>query len=280
MSSGAQLNIYEYNDYRKFLDDYYVEKKRVNPGYSHRVFAKMAGLSSPSHLLMIIRGQRNLSQKTIPKFVDGLGLKQKEARFFELLVLFAQSDELPQKAGYFAEIMSLKATSKKLHPLEREKYEFLSKWYVVAIYVMLDLKDFQSDPSWIALRLGNRITSLQATDSLEVLVRLGLVAESEGVYRQAAGAISVSDDTREAAVFTYHRSMLRLAEDALRLLPVHEREFNGLTIAIPNAKLGEVKDKIRAFRKELNQIASSYSGADEVYQLNIQLFPVSKREGR
>jgi len=31
-------NIFEYMDYREYLEDYYLEKKRANPAFSFQVF--------------------------------------------------------------------------------------------------------------------------------------------------------------------------------------------------------------------------------------------------
>jgi uncharacterized protein (TIGR02147 family) len=250
-----------------------------NPGYSHRVFAKQAGLSSPSHLLMIIKGTRNLSQKTIPKFAEGLKLNSKEKKYFELMVLFNQTEDLQMKARYFSEIMSLKGALKGLHDLEKEKYEFLSRWYVVAIYVLIDTLNFNPDPNRIAKRLGGQITASQAKEALENLQKLGLIKEdSNRKLRQASGAITVADDTRSVAVFNYHQSMIRLAADTLRKRRPDQREINGATVSIPIEKLSEIKEKIRAFRKEINQLASSFENSDEVYQLNIQFFPLTTPE--
>lgn len=277
MNKENTAPLYEYSDYRKFLMDYYAGKKRANPGYSHRVFAKQAGLSSPSHLLMIINGERNLSIKTIEKFAEGLKLSGKEKKYFELLVLFNQTNDLQTKAKYFSEIMTLKLASKKLHKLEKEKFDFLSKWFVVAIYVLVDIRGFKNDPHWIAKRLGGNITSSQAAEAIESLLKLGMLENSEDhSLRQVSGAITVPDDTRSVAVFNYHQTMIRLASEALRLIPASSREMNGATISIPHDKLPEIKEKIRAFRKEINQIASSFENPDEVFQLNIQLFPLTK----
>lgn len=270
-------HIFEYNDYRQYLLDYYTHKKSINPSYSHRVFAKQAGLSSPSHLLMIIKGERNLSQKTIPKFVDGLKLSQKEAKFFELMVLFAQTEDLEMKSKYFAEIISIKSTLAKVHNLEKEKFDFLAKWYVVAIYVLTDTRNFSPSPNWIAKRLGNRITAAQAAEALQILLRLEMIeADSERGYKQKmTGALRVQDEARSMAVYEYHQSMNRLASDALRQNPPSTREINSATISIPKDKLSEIQEKIRAFRKEINQIASAYSNPDDVYQMNIQLFALT-----
>lgn len=279
MEKGTQTSIYGYSDYRQYLADFYNAKKLVNPGYSHRVFAKQAGLSSPSHLLMIIKGERNLSIKTIEKFAEGMHLSAKEKRYFELMVLFNQTDDLQMKAKYFAEIMALKMSNKKLHKLEKEKFDFLSKWYVVAVYVLVDLRNFNADPSWIAKRLGNKISLTQIKEALDNLTKLGMIApDPDRGFKQTSGAITVPDDTRSVAVFNYHQSMIRLAADALRTTPQGLREMNGATITIPKEKLSEIKEKIRAFRKEINQLASSYENPDEVFQLNIQLFPLTAVE--
>lgn len=279
MEKEFQTSIFEYSDYRQFLADYYSNKKANNSSYSHRVFAKQAGLSSPSHLLMIIKGDRNLSLKTIPKFSEGLKLSSKEKKYFELMVLFNQTEDLQMKAKYFSEIMSMKASFAGLYKLEKEKFDFLSKWHVVAIYVLLDLKDFKPDPSWISKRLGTKVTTAQAREALDCLLSLGMI-ELDPVrgFKQVSGALTVADDTRSMAVFNYHNSMIRLASEALRMSAPSMREMNGATISIPKSKLPELKEKIRAFRKEINQLASSYENPDEVYQLNIQLFALTSLE--
>lgn len=273
------VRIFDFNDYREYLAAYYNGKKASTPSYSHRVFARQAGLSSPSHLLMIIRGERNLSLKTIQKFAEGLNLTPKERRYFELLVQYDQTEDLQLKAKHFAEIMSLKVTTKGLHSLEKERFDFLSKWYVVAIYVLVDLKSFQPDTAWIIKRLGGKITIRQAKEALDSLLALGLIETDEfRGYKQSAGAITVADDTKSMAVYNYHQSMMQLAAEALRSQDLTTREMNGATITIPKDKLPELKDKIRAFRKEINQLASSYADPTEVYQLNIQLFSLTTPE--
>lgn len=279
MEQNKHTDIFQYNDYRQYLSDYYANKKLKNSSYSHRVFANQAGLSSPSHLLMIIKGERNLSLKTIPKFAEGLNLSAKEKRFFELLVLYNQAEDLQTKAGYFGEIMSIKAKLAGLHKLEKERFSFLSKWYAVAIYVLIDLKNFNPDPIVIAKRLGGKVSVPQIKETLETLLNLNLIViDPKKGFKQAQGAVTVADDTKSMAVFEYHQSMIRLAAEALRRHTNSEREINGATIAIPKSKLPEIKEKIRAFRKEINLLASSYENPEDVFQLNIQLFPLTINE--
>jgi len=275
--SSDTLNIYDYNDYREYLSDFYQTKKSRYPGYSHRVFAKSAGLSSPSHLSMIIKGERNLSLKTMAKFAEGLKLTSKERKYFERLVAYNQATDLQEKAKAFSEILALKSSLRSLNQIEKDKFEFLAKWYAVAIYVMVDMPAFQNNPKWICQTLKESITPTQAKDTLAGLLRLGLIKKNDdGTLEQSSGAVTIPDDTKTLAVFRYHSSMIRLGENALRNERQDLREMNGVTFAIPAAKLGEFKQKIRAFRKEMNQLASDMKDPDQIYQMNIQLFPLSE----
>ena len=42
-------SVFEYSDYRKFLLDYYSEKKAANRNFSHRFIANRVGFKSGGH---------------------------------------------------------------------------------------------------------------------------------------------------------------------------------------------------------------------------------------
>lgn len=273
----AGHNLFEYNDYREYLKDFYNSCKELKPSYSHRLFARQAGLSSPSHLLMIMNGDRNLSSTTIEKFSDGLKLLSKERRYFNLLVLYNQAKDIKIKSKYFAELIKLRAKVFKPHKIEHDKFEFLSKWYTIAIYVLMELKSFKSDPVWISKALREQVTKKQVHETVAVLTRLGLVKEDKnGKLVQTDGALVIPDDTKSMAVYNYHRSMNLLADFALKTNDIENREMNGVTVSLPKSKLPEIKEKIREFRREINRLSESYEDSDEIYQLNLQFFPLSK----
>lgn len=273
------VRIFDYNDYRGFLKDFYQWKKSGNPGYSHRVFAQRAGLSSPSHLGMIIKGERNLTSKTIHKFALGLGLKNNEREFFETLVHYNQESDLSQKAMHFTKMLQIKGTLNTLSPLQKEKFDFLAKWYVVALYVLIGTEDFKDDTDWIVKRLKNKVSSYDIKSAFKTLLKLNLIEKSNsGQWEQSVGALSVDDDTKTLAVYNHHKSMIELGYEALKSLDNKDREVNAVTISIPVDKLEVFKTKIREFRKEINQLASEMENSDEVYQLNIQFFPLTERD--
>ncbi len=272
------MNVTDYLDYRNYLKDFYQYKKDKNSDYSYRVFMKRAGISSPSHLTMIIDGDRNLTAKTIPKYIKALGLESKnDIHFFENLVHYSQAKNQDEKISFFNKLLEHKR-KKGLSPLELEKYDFLSTWYHVAIYVLIDLPSFRNDIEWLLLKLKKKVSKSHIESALKNLKKLGLIEDDpvKGL-RQTNGALSTPDsEMKSQAIYKYHKSMITLAGHSLNEDAIEEREFNGVTFPIDKNKLHLIKEKIREFRKEINEIASNIEDSKDVYQMNIQLFPLTK----
>lgn len=270
-------NITQYWDYRQFLTDFYVHKKETKREFSYKMFCNKAEISSPSHFKMIIDGSRNLTAKSLPKYLKGLGFETKaEEKFFEKLVEYNQEKDVEKKSHLFEALLKLKS-KKGLCPLEFYQFDFLANWYNVAIYVMMDLEDFKSDIDWISNRLKKRISKEHILSSLNTLTKLGLIKKDElGNFVQSNGALSTPDEIRTLAVRHYHRDMLQLAMTSLDEDDLKTREFNGATVPVAKENLSAMKEKIRQFRKEMNELATNLDSKDEIYQLNIQFFPLTK----
>lgn len=277
MKRESLPEITEYLNYRQFLQDFYKSKKKENASYSYRVFINRGGLGSPSHLKMVIDGSRNLTHSTVPKYVKALGFRKKiETQYFELLVQYNQETNADQKINFFNEIMNLKK-KQGLSTLEKHQFDLLAHWYHVAIYVLIDLKDFKSDPDWIVERLRKRVTARQVKDALESLENLGLIKKDyEKGYIQVNGGLSTDEDLKSLSAHRYHSQMLELANESLKNDSLSIREFNGVTLKISKEKLSLLKEKIRIFRKEINELTSNMEEVDQVYQLNIHLFPLTE----
>lgn len=277
MKQDSLPSVTEYLNYRQFLQDFYLSKKRDNASYSYRVFVNKGELGSPSHLKMVIDGSRNLTHTTIPKYVKAIGFqKKRDIQYFELLVNYNQETDTEKKVALFNEIMALKK-KQGLSLLEKHQFDLLSHWFYVAIYVLIDLKDFKPDLEWISERLRKKVSPKEVSEALEALEKLGLIVKDEEKgYRQTNGGLSTPDDLRNLSVQLYHQQMIELAQESLKNDPSDVREFNGVTLKISKEKLALLKEKIRIFRKEINELTSNMDDLDQVYQLNIQLFPLTE----
>ena len=164
-------DIFTYLDYRAFLQDSFEELKVTHKSFSHRAFARMAGFSSSNFPMLVMQGKRNLSTEGIHKVAKGLKLKKSESEFFEHLVRFEQAGSDSERNFYYSRIASNRRYV-SARPLEKEQFDYYSKWYIPVIREMLLLKDFKEDPKWIAQRLSPNITEREAEQALKSLLDL------------------------------------------------------------------------------------------------------------
>ncbi len=271
------MDLYSYTDYRRYLKDYFTSQKEAVLHFSFRFFARIAGFSSPGFLKMVMEGQRNLSLSSINKVTKGLKLSQKESAYFEALVLFNQAETRKDKDLYFERLASLKPHV-KFHGLEKDQYEYFTQKHYVILREMVALPDFKEDTVWIAQKLKMPIKPKEVDYSLALLLRLGLLKRDEkGKLVQAEATLSTPPEVDSMEVASFHRAMLDEAKESMWDVPAAWRHFSSLTIPIPKNSIREIKSRIENFREEImsliNQGSTDYF---EVYQMNIQLFPVTR----
>ena len=75
--------------------------------------------------------------------------------------------------------------------------------------------------------------------------------------------------------------MIERASDSLETVLSEERDVSAITLGVPESRLPELKERVARFHQELlASIGASTDPCDRVYQLNIQLFPLSRaKEG-
>jgi uncharacterized protein (TIGR02147 family) len=276
MSRLTKTNIFDFQDHRPLLQQLLAEKKQSGRQNSLRSIAKKAGFSSPATISMIINGQRKLTLRSAEKLAGAFSLSGRNRKYFIQLSRVSSARNETERKREQDRLLRLKSnTSENL--LGLMQYRFLSIWYFPVLYVLAGSKNFVRDDLKLAKRLGRGVTEKDVADAFRSLVALGLLSEENGKWKQENGALSTAEDVKNIAIYHYHRKMSELALEALDL-PLSQREFNGLSVAIPLKVLPEVKDRIRNFRKEMNEFLSSFEDATDVYQFNIQLFPLTKSE--
>lgn len=277
--SKTDPSIYNYIDYRKFLRDYCEKQKEIHPHFSYRYFARVADLGSFGYLKMVIDGTRNLSVKTLNKFIKALKLGKKEAAFFEAMVNFNQSQSDKERDLYFERMVSLREAV-KITGLTKDQYEYYRYRYFVIIREMVALEEFVEDPAWIAARVNPAIRQHEAAHAVGALLRMGLLKRNaDGKLEQADVSIASPAEMESLALFNFQRDMLNQAKDAMVKIDASLRDITSLTIPLPLTMVDEIKKKITVFREQIiDYVNKSAKSFDEVYQLNLQLFPVTQKK--
>ena len=264
-------DIFKYSDHRTFLKDYYTENKRKNPYFSYRSLNQKMGFSSPSHLRDVIIGKTNLGYKSLQKMIQAFSFKKKEAEYFESVVFFNQEKSLEEKKKHLQKIRSLKIKNKSKILSELEE-SVLSDWINVLLMEMVTLVDFNEDPTFLMKKIKPKISEKRIKEGLEKLKKLGLLSKINGKLQKTNQAIATADEIKNLLVQEFHKHMVQEALNALDE-SVHEREFFSATVALSQDDFQKLKEKIKEFRD--SSITPS-ERPQKVYQLNIQLFPLTK----
>jgi uncharacterized protein (TIGR02147 family) len=274
------LDIFQYGDYRTFLADFYRREKERSPGFSYRAFARRAGLASPNYLKLVIDGDRPVTEKNLSAFLRGLKLGSPESEYFRVLVSMKESRDDKEKVQLLERMLKLRVKhSGDPLQVDKDRWEILRSWHHWAIREMVQLKDFQPDPTWIAQRLGRKITPAQARESLELLARLQFVrSDDKGRLRQSDAMITTADEISNLIIRHIHRQFVELGLVSLFHDPVSVREMNGVTLALREDQIPVFKKMLKEFRRELNRqfSDSNETRADHVYHLEMMFFPVTK----
>ena len=271
----VEPDVLQYTNYRVYLRDYYEFKKKTVPAFSLRFFAEKAGLSSHAHLKLTIDGKRNITKNTVVKLIHGLGLDGQRAAYFESLVFFNQAQTDADKQVYYAQLLKASPRS-KLHKMDAAQFRIFREWHHSAILEMVALKDFRPIPDWISKRLGGLITPAQVTESLKLLVELGLLVKTANGYRQRDPLITTDDEVQDMMVKMYHLQMLKLSADMLSALPGSQRDVSALTFSIKREDFPNLKKHLQLMRKELLDFSAKAGEGEDVVQINIQLYPLTR----
>ncbi len=274
-------SVLSYIDYRHFLRDFYDEKKLTTRFFSARYFAQKAGLSSASFLREVINGKKNLGKQTVEKFISALDLNGKEARFFKHLVFFNQAVNADEKQDNYAVLLSLMNTVKEFQ-LTAMQLQVYNHWYIPVVRELACILDFKDDFSLLGKSVYPAITSSEAKSAVLLLLKLKMIQKLDnGRYEQCSRAVQAKSELATVAVMNFTKAMAQNAINALETLPRDQRNFSTVTCGMSRACYELINAETSAFKDRIVSIINNdvSSSTDQVYQLNFQIFPVSRNRG-
>ncbi len=271
-------DIFTYLSYREYLNDYYVAAKANTRAFSYRYFSRKAGYSSPNFLKLVSEGRRNLSAESVEKFSSALKLDRDEARFFSNLVVLEQAETDAERNEAYEKVAASR-TYRGARRIDHGFFDYLSRWYNPAIREMVLRPDFTEDPAWIASQLLPQIRPAQAEKALALLLDLGLlIRDEEGALVHGDAAITTGHEVRSLAIGNFHRQMIERAGESIELVQRELRDISALTVVVSDETVAELKTRIHAFRERLLDLSMRDPNPANVYQLCIQLFPLTRAD--
>lgn len=267
--------ITEYQDYRKYMLDYFDWRKRTSV-FSWREFSKQAGFSSPSYLKLVCDGKSSLSRVGVLQVAAAMELSEFECEYFKLMVDFTNAKEDGKKKEAFRRMEGL-ANEQHARVVNADAFDY----YESAVNsIVRELAPIMPGalPGELAKKIKHNFTAQEIRDSLKLLVKLNFLTSKGGnTYEQTDKIITGSSDSLALALRSMNRQMIDLAREAIDKIEPSERNISGVTVGVNADALKRIMDAVDTCRKQVVAIAGECNKIDQVYRLNLQLFPLSEK---
>ena len=275
MVGGSMKPITEYQDYRKYMLDYFDWRKKSSE-FSWREFSKLAGFSSPSYLKLVCDGKSSLSRVGVPLVAAAIGLNEFEQEYFKLMVEFTNAKDDDKKKEVFLKMKGL-ANEQRARVLEADAFDYYESAVNSVVRELAPLMP-GALPGEIAKKIKHTFTAQQVRDSLKLLVKLDLLKTlGENVYEQTDKVITGSGEALKLALRSMNGQMIDLAREAIEKIVPGERNISGVTIGVEDSAVQRISEEVNRFRKQVIAIAGESKKINQVYRLNLQLFPLTEK---
>lgn len=271
------INLFDFTDYKAYLEHFYLERKSANPRFSYQVFARTIGFNNRGFIYNIIKGSTHISKSHCIKISKALDHTKNEAEYFENIVFHTQAKSEEERTYFLNAALKVRTLKKSnVQSTTQDQYEFYSKWYHSAIRSIIGMFPFKDDFQQLGNKLTPPIPALQVKNSVLLLERLGMIAKGEdGIYQLSDKSIRIGSDISQTAKNNFHAECTALAKSAIVAAPADTRNVISLTLGISNSTYKMILDETEQFKNRIIEIAAAADDADRVYQYQLILFPLS-----
>lgn len=265
MAEVTKPDIFQYTDFRRFLKDWALYAQSRNPRWSYGLWARKMGLTSKSTLIMILNGQRSPGKGMMTKLVASLGLSEDEAKYFERLVAVQKRTPDPMMR-----VMLLKAETQQ----ERSGQQ-APRWLFFVLREMTQMPGFEENVEWVNERFLEPVAESDFKGAIELCLNEGALVRDEAGKLQPGRGEYVPPWGRDE-LLQFHQDGINASGRAMEQVAVPSRVFQTSFLKIRQDKVEQARLLIQAFQKEMGKLLEETEDADSVYQLNLQLFPITR----
>ena len=265
--------IVEYTDFRKFMLDFYEEQK-LRHGFTWREFSKKAGFSSSSYMKVVCDGKSKLSRIGVERAGEAMGLVGFEMDYFRAMVKFGQESSDAKKNVALAEMLAI-AKEHKVRVIESDLFDFYESWKNPVLRELAPMMP-GATPGEMGKKCLPKVSAEEVRETLAFLTKNGfLKRKSDDTFEQVEKSITGSPEATRLAIRGMHYKMACLAANSLDL-PKEERNFTGVTMGVSKNSYERIVKELDECRRKIIAIAAEDENIDQVYRLNLQLFPLTK----
>lgn len=269
--------LFEQDDYRAFLRDFFEEERRIRPRFSLRALALKAGFRSSGFWSLVLSRARNLGEASIDPVVGALGLVGRPAAFLAALIRHNQARTSEERQSTLQELKRLR----KAHGFARtsvRQFPYWEDWRLVALRELAVHAPWNGDFARLGRLLRPSCSAEKARQGLDKLVDLGFLKRSSTGTWEQADPVVTAEGAPPVLLREFKKEMLLRGLEAVESLPPSRRHSSTVTLAMSQASLRTFARRIDDLRADMLRTAMEEQ-PEVVLQANFQIFPLSEPFG-
>ena len=215
----------------------------------------------------------------ILQFAERLSLSAKDAKIFELLVKLERTKNATLKSKLLESLKGLDPNRTDQRDLSVDHFMMISEWYHYALYMLLDVPDFEWSIPNAAKAIGiSTFEAESALNRLSALQLIEIVASKKPVKLEKR--ILVQGLSQNEALKKFNTQILGKAKDAVETFSSPKR-FNGNeTIILSDEQLEEANAIFEECFNKIIELSHRKTKKKEVYQMGVFLYPLTQIKSR
>ena len=272
--SLKKVQLYDYVDYVEYLKDWFEYQKKTNKIFSYQYFSNKAGFKSKAFIAQIVSGKKALPRKSAYQVANAMGLSKKEKQYLYACICFKESDNLEEKNTYWDQIQDLKPAS--YQSLPHATFDYFQHWHISVFREVVTFFDFKEDYELLSSKVTPKVTAQEAKEAIEVLLELKFIEKKGNLYIQTDSALYAHEDMISLAVQKYQKRVFELAIRASQRYYDKNNNFKTMTLGTNADGIQAIEILMEEFQEKLIKIVETHSEVDRVFQMNLQLFPLTQ----
>lgn len=265
-------NIFEFTKFRKYLAEYQERRQASEPGFSRTEFCNLLGLpNTRSYFNDVVQGKK-VTDTMLGRFIDVIGLKGNEAKYFEAMVNFDQGKTAEVRDAAFAEMMRLNKNPQAI--VNPDSYEFFGNWYNSTIYAILEILDVADDVSELSAKIFPPVSEKKIQASLALMQKMELIRRNDqGFWKPTKESMATVQQCKSQMVLQYQKQCLELSKQALDSEGKESRDMTTFTFSVSADARAKVEKAAEKFKDQIRKIVAADTDAPtEVEHINLHVF--------
>ncbi|MCB9495423.1 MAG: TIGR02147 family protein [Fibrobacteria bacterium] len=272
MDATGCPDIFAYLDYREFLRDHYKARKEHDRFFSFRHMALRTEVDA-GWIAKVLGGQAHLSERTLDAFARLCRLNEREEAFFRALVTLAKARGIAARQEAFERAMALKSPARQT--LGERQLAYYARWWHAPVRSLVALLGPDATAARISSLLLPYVPEADVAASIQLLEEIGLIERSGDSWVVRDAFVASPPEGARTFVRAYQAASMDLAKGALETIPPSDRDITTLTLSFDHRDLPLVRERLGALRDSLIQLSTDARRPDLVFQVNLQVFPVT-----